>query len=824
LDWLWRDVRTGLRLLARDKAFSLTAAATLALCLAANTALFSVVHQVLLRPLPVPEPERIVLMSNQYPGAGAGAADSSNSGVPDYYDRLGAVSALEAQALFASSNVTLDEDGRPARVEVMNVTPSYLRVMRTAPALGRPFTDEEGEVGNEKKVLLSDALWRRLFAGDPGAVGRSLRLDAQPYTVVGVMPRGFERIVPGTSLWRPLAFTPEDRSDDRRHSNSYWNVGRLRPGATLEQVRAQVDALNAANLERFPQYKELLRNAGFHTRTTRLADHLVRHVEPILYLLWGGAVFVLLIGCLNVANLALVRARARAKEMATRLALGAPPWQLARQLVVENLLVTAVAAALGIALGALALRGVAAFDFGNLPYGSDIAMGATPLAFGLALALAIGVFMGLVPLALALRTNPSGVLRQEGRSSAGGGGTRVLRRSLVVAQVAFTFVLLLGAGLLLASFANVLRVDPGFVPERVTTASVSLPRSRYADEAARARFTEEALRRIRGLPGVEAAGATTTTPFGGEHDDSVILAEGYEMKPGESVISPSAVRVSPGYFEAMGVRLLEGRFFGDEDAADALRVAIVDRRLAQRFWPDRSPIGRRMYLPTDINDLTAVTGKTVFLTVVGVVGDVKLETLTEGRGAVGVYYFPMAQQPSRLVSFAVKTRTPDATLDNALRSALAALDPELPLFDLRPMGALVERALLNRRGPAQLALGFGLVALVLSAVGLYGVLAYLVSQRTREIAVRLALGSSVRAVFELVMREGLLLLGAGFAVGALGAVLLRSSLESQLFGIGAADPRVVLGITLLLFGVALAACLLPARRATRVDPRAVLSE
>ena len=822
LDWLIRDLRVAARVLARDRAFSLTAASTLAVCIGANAALFTVVHHVLLRPLPVPEPSRILLMSNLYPKAGA--TDSSNSGVPDYYDRLKAVTVLESQAMFQTRSVSIGREGLPVRLQIVDATPSYFRVMGVSPALGRVFTDDEGEVGNDKRVVLSDALWHSQFGADPGVVGRDLRLNGQPYTIVGVMPRRFQGLDPEVMLWRALAFTAEQRSDEQRHSNNYWNVGRLKPGATLAQAQAQVDALNAANLERFPKYKELLINAGFRTQVIGFQDHLVRFVKPTLYLLWGGALFVLLIGCVNVANLALVRARSRLKELATRLALGAGRWQVARQLIAESLALTLVAAGAGLLLAMAALRALAALDLQGLPFGSDIHLDAIAVGYSLAISLAIGIVLGLVPVAAVLHANLSIVLRDAGRGTSVGRGGRIVRRTLAVTQVAFTFVLVVGAGLLLASFRRVAAVDPGFVSDRVLTASVMLPRNRYDDDAKRRAFTDEALRRVRALPGVSAAGATDTIPFGGYNSDSVIIAEGYQMKPGESIISPSQVTVSPGYFEATGVRLAKGRFFQDSDAGGQRPVVIVDEKLARRFWPDQDPIGRRLFLPTDIDHLLAVTDKTVFLDVVGVIKDVKLRDIAEGEKGVGAYYFPMSQNTSSFLTFAVKTSGAPETVTGGLRSTMAALDPELPLFDVRTLAQRTETALVARRSSAMLSLTFGLVALLLSAVGVYGVLAYLVNQRTREIGIRMALGSSPLGIFDLVLREGLLLVGLGFALGGIGTALLKRSLESQLFDVRVTDPLVLTTAAAVLGTVALVACALPARRAAAIDPAIALSE
>jgi len=639
-----------------------------------------------------------------------------------------------------------------------------------------------------------------------------------------VMPKGFYFLNPDVMLWRPLAFTNEQKADSQRHSNNWQNIARLKPGATVQQAQQQVDALNKANLDRFPQYKELLINAGFHTTVVPLQEDVVRDIKKTLYLMWGGALFVLLIGCVNVANLVLVRSRARIKELATRLALGAGRLRVGRQLVVESVLLTMLSAAVGLLVGYGTLRLLGTINIQDLPRGQEIRLDGVVIAYTLGISALIGLILGLIPVANVLPANLTTVLREEGRSGTAGRGARTLRRTLVVAQVAFAFVLLIGAGLLFASFRQVLAVDPGFNPDGVLTASINLPRSRYADDKALVGFTNEALRRIRALPGVSVAGATDTIPFGGNNSDSVILAEGYQMKPGESVISPSSVDVTPGYFEAMQARLVAGRFIDERDGHDAPKVIVVDETLAKRFWPNRDPIGRRMFKPTDINNLLAITEKTVFLTVVGVVKDLKLHDLTEGKTTVGAYFFPMDQDISSGMTFAVRTASDPAALSGSVRGALSQLDRELPVFDLQTLDQRMEKSLVSRRSPVLLSLSFGLVALLLSAIGIYGVLAYLVTQRRKEIGIRIALGSSARGIFELVLREGLMLIVGGFVVGALGAAALRRSLQSQLFGVSATDPIVLATVTIVLAAVAILACALPARRATRIDPIIALAE
>jgi predicted permease len=501
-----------------------------------------------------------------------------------------------------------------------------------------------------------------------------------------------------------------------------------------------------------------------------------------------------------------------------RLALGAGRADVARQFFCESFLLTGAAGLAGLLVGWSLIRALTGLDLAQIPRGAEIQLGLVPVVFTLGLSAVLGLVVGGFPLASALTLDINAVLHESGRTGTGGRGPRLLRRALVVTQVAVAFLLLVGTGLLLASFRQILATDPGFDPRHVLTACVRLPASRYPDDKELRGFTDEALRRVREMAGVAAAGATDSIPLSGDHNDSVILAEGYQMRPGESVISPTRVQVAPGYFESMRIPLVHGRYFDGRDSADGPRTIIVDTRLAQRFWPGQNPVGRRMYRPDSAQDLLGVNEKTHFLTVIGVVGEVKQDGLVESRTPVGAYYLPTAQETTRYMAFTVRSAGEPRALAAPLRAAIAGLDPELPVFDVKTMEQLTDESLVTRRWPMLLSMGFGVVALLLSALGIYGVLAYLVTQRTKEIGIRMAVGGTPRTIFDLVLKEGLALLAVGLVAGGLGLLALRRTLESQLYGVGPSDPGVLALAALVLGVVALVACVIPARRATRISP------
>jgi len=816
----FRSLGHAFRSLALDKGFTATAILTIAVCIAANTATFAVVNSVLLRPLPVPEARSILLMANRYPKAGADSSYNSASG--DYYDRLRGVQVFSEQALLRITGRTIEIQGTPERLTGMIATPSLFRLLRVSPAYGRAFTDAEGEPGAEQKAILSDGLSRQLFGSPEASLGRNVRMAGQPFTVVGVMPAGFNFLDPEVRVWTPAAFTPAER--ELRHSNNWNNLGRLKPGATLEQAQSQVDALNRANLDRFPIWKELLINAGFHTAVLPLEDMLVEQVRGGLYLLWGGAAFVLLIGAVNVGNLVLARTTLRRKEFATRLALGAGAGRLIGQLVTESVVVALAGGAAGAALGTALLNALAHGAIQTLPRSGEIHVNGMVVLAMLATAALVGVIIGVIPAVQVVRAQASEVLREESRGGTGGRRARRVRQILVMAQVGLAFVLLAGAGLVLASFRRLLRVDPGFDVRGVVTASTSVPESLYPKPADARELMDRALAAIRAIPGVTAAGATTTIPWGGNRSDSVVLAEGYIMKPGESLISPEQVTVTPGYFEAMHIALTAGRPFDARDGDSAPGAIIVDERLARHFWLGTSPIGRRVRQPQDIHNLLKTDEHTRWMTVVGVMRPVHTADVEGNGNPMGAYYMPYAQNVQRGYALAIKTSGGAGPIVAAVRARFAAIAPNLALFDVHTMEERGDLALASRRASLTLAMFFGCLALFLSGVGIYGVLAYLVTQRRREIGIRVALGSTAGGVVKLVVREALWLLGAGLLLGVAGSVALRSVVAGQLYGVQPLDPAVMSAVIVTLGLAGLAACALPARRATRVDPVMVLRE
>jgi predicted permease len=751
----------------------------------------------------------------------------ASNGVPDYYDRLEQAPAFEEIAMYRTQGVTVGGQGQgePERVTAMPVTPSFFTLLRAQPLRGRIFTEGDSEVGNERKVILSYGAWQRWFAGRDEAIGQDLRINGNPYAVVGVMPQGWKFIDPEVALWIPAAFTPEQRADSARHNNSWQQMGRLRPGATLQQAQAQIDAINARNLDRFPETRQILINAGFTTHVRSFQEDLVENSRRTLYLLWGGVLVVLVIGCVNVANLVSIRASTRARELATRHALGASVQRLSRQMMTETLLLAVIGGLAGLALGRSALDAVTVLGFDALPRGSDIALDLQVMLFSFGLVIVVGAAVGLFPVVAVRRANLAQMVREEGRSGTPSRQARLVRRVLVTTQVAFALVLLVGAGLLLASFQKVLAVEPGFQAEGVLTGNIALPTARYQDEAAVRAAAEALLDRIRALPGVDAAGLTNTIPMGGSYNDSVILAEGYQMAPGESLVSPSAVVVSDGYFEAMRTRLVRGRLFDARDRDGTTRSIIIDERLANKFWPGQDPIGRHMYQPNDSKDLLAPPPREQWYTVIGVVEDVRLLGLVDRPDLtrVGTYYFPLTGQ-SRNLTLAVRTSVETTSMTSAIRREIASLDPELPFYNVRTMTERVEQSLVDRRTPMLLALSFASAALFLAAIGIYGVLAYQVSQRRREIGIRMALGAATGSIFTMVLREGALIVFFGAVAGLAGAYALRQTLQSQLYEVGAMEPSVVASVAGVLMVVALVACLLPARRAAKTDPVIALND
>jgi putative ABC transport system permease protein len=806
-----QDLRYAIRSLRKQPLFTLVAVLTLTLGIGANTAIFSLLYQVLLRPLPFPDADRLVFIWNTYPLMGLSQASVS---IPDYLDRRTQATAIEDTALFTMRTFNLSSDGQPEQLRGLAVTPSFFTTLRRQPFLGRAFTDADATPGADKFVILTYGLWTSHFGADRAIVGRDVRLNGEPHRVTGVLPADFELPSRGAALVVPFSFTPDQMSDNARGNEFSSMMARLRRGATIEQLNAQMKTIVDRVLERLPARRAFSVTSGFTGYAIDYRQELVGDARAPLYVLQAGVFVVLLIACANVASLLLMRATGRHRELAIRTTLGAGQGRIVRQLLTEGIVLSAIGAVAGLALGLAGVRGLIALGADQLPALADASLHPAVLAFTIALTIITGVVFGVVPAMVVIRGNTSELLKEDSSRGSASRRTGFTRAMLVVVETALALVLLVGAGLLIKSFARLQDVNPGFSADNVLTAQLSLPAARYPDANARRAFWTRLVESLQGLPAVTAVGLTSNVPFNGMVSSGSYSIVGFTPPAGDTPPHGRQEVVGGDYFRAMQVPILEGRAFTSSDAADALPVVIVDQLLAARYFKGRSAIGQQIRR----GGPTAPP-----FTIVGVAGTINSIDLGEPVTKERLYY-PVAQNPRPAMGLILKTQVDPRTLVSQVRSAVAAIDPEQPIADVRTMDEWMARSLEGRRSPMLLLALFGSVALVLSAVGIYGVLAFGVAQRGREFGIRQALGADRRAILSLVLKQGMATAGAGIGLGLIGSIALTRYLQTLLFGVTAHDIGVYAGVTAVLVLVAAAACYIPARRATLVQPTVALRE
>ncbi len=796
-----QDLRYAVRSLRRSPGFTAAAVATLALGIGANAAVFSLVRSVLLRPLPFPEPGRLVAIAESNPGKGR---DLMSASAPNFLDWQAGSRSFTAMGAYTTTDTTLTGRGEPERLSATLATAGFFPALAVSPQAGRAFGEAETVSGHDHVAVLSHGLWMRRFGGDPSIVGGSIRLDGEPYTVLGVMPPDFRFPEDGADLWAPLSFGPDVATQRGAH---YLDVvGRLRPGASVGQATAEIRGIADRLRVTYPRT-----NGGYSAVVTPLSETIVAGVRPALLTLLAAVCLVTLIACANVANLLLVRATRRSTEIGIRTALGASRTRLVRQLLTESLVLASVGATAGLALAATALDLIVRVAPGNVPRLSEVRIDGGVLAFTAVWTLAAAIVFGLAPALAALRPGPMQALRGA-RGGASGRGAARLRRVLVAGQMAVALILLVGAGLLVKSLARLTAVDPGFRAERVLAFDVTLPEKRYPDEARQAAFTDQLLSRMRALPGAGPVGAIFGLPLTGLSFSSSMRIAGAAPDADE----PSAqLRVaSADYFRTLGIPLVAGRLFGPEDRFGAPHAILASRAAARKIWPRGDALGQHVRFGARPGK-TRIEGE-----VVGIVGDVRDDEL--GVGPRPEFYASLAQAPLSQFHVAIRTAGPPDRLSDAVRAEVGRLDPEIVVHGLSSFEAIVSRSVARPRFTARLLLLFAGMALLLSAVGIYGVIAFAVSQRTREIGIRMALGADRRSVRHLVLADGMRLALAGLVLGLVGAFAASRLLSGLLFEVEPADPATHAAVALILLSVALLACWIPARRASRVEPMAAL--
>jgi len=809
-----RQLSYAARLLRKTPAFTATALLTLAVCLGANLTIFAVIDSVLLRPLPFPEPDRLMMIFNTYPKAGV---DRDGSSVTNYYERRSRIPAFASLSIYGYGTEIVGEPGSTERLQTMRVSPDFFSTLGLGPAIGRTFTDEETTSETNHVAILSDTFWRQRYNGDPNIIGKQIRVNSVPRTVIGVLPPSFRFLSSDARVFLPLASRPEDRAPSRRHSggNVIQMIARLQPDATLAQAQSEIDAQNAALEVDDPQAK-MIADAGFRSLVVPLrADH-VAAVRPTLLLLEAGVLVLLLIGAVNLVNLLLIRASGRVKELAVRQALGAGWRCLVSEVVVETTLLTCVGGLLGLVVGAGGIHLLRGLGADRLPLGSRIVLDARLALVGLVAAIVMGVVFALPVAWFHLRRHLGNALQLESRGGTSGHGAQILRHGFIIAQIALAFMLLAGAGLLGLSLERVMAVSPGFQSDHVLTGQILLPWANYS-EAARLTFVESLMDKIGHLPGVLSAGVVNNVPFSGNIGKSASTVMGHVLRPGESVRGHYSYGVAGDYFRAMGFSLRAGRFLTADDSRRSERVCVVDEDFAGYYWPHASAIGQRLW------DGSEAGKDAEAFTVVGIVGGAKQAGLTED-GAQGAIYYPYVFRIGDSVFVAVRTSLPPESLALTLQKVIRQIDADVPVSDLRSMDTRIADSLVARRSPALLAGLFSGIALLLTSIGTYGVLSYAVAQRRREIGVRIALGAQPGQIRIQFLSLSLRLLTAGTMLGFIGAWQAGRAMRTVLFHVPPLNLPILAGAACVTGVVCFVACLLPSERAARISPLEALTE
>ena len=823
---LLHDVRQGWRMLVKKPTFTIVAVLTLALGVGANTAMFSIVNAVLLRSLPYRDPDRLVRIFFNEPGVGLRDVRFSKPELDDLLTRAGVFE--DVSPIFEGSE-DLTGAKQPERLEAVNGSFGYFSMLGATPQIGRLFGPRDFVPGFASVVVISDGLWRRAYGADPKVIGRTLRLDNDPFTIVGVLPRGFRHPGPtvsgdvevfGAAGFSGVPFPPPLRGT----RVLVGGIGRLRPGLTLEQAQGRLTAMAAQLRRDFPA--DYPPQAQWTIEIQPLQDTLVGKVRPMLLVLLGAVILIVVMVSLNIANLLLARASGRQQEMAVRLALGASPGRMVRQLLTESMLLSLIGGAAGTAAAVSTLGFILRLVPATVPRLIEVRVDWVVLTFALLMSILTGLVFGLAPALHSANGALSLAIREGGRGSGYSTRTGRLRNVLIVSEVAFALILMVGAGLLLRTLQDLLQEDPGFNPTRVVTANIQLPNPNdpdtdpYRDIPRRAAFNRELLRRMKAMPGVQLAAITSALPTTNSNPSAVggVTIEGFaiEDRPVESSLDLRAerIRISPDYFRVLQTPLVSGRSFteGDEDGQPP--VAIIDESTAHKYWPDRDPLGRRVRFGRDSTK--------PWTTVVGVVKDIK----SDGLDIDGVphIYLSTYQDNGRRLSVVLRTPVPAPLLEPQIRHEIQAIDPGLPTFGVSSMSDVLDRSLASRRFAANLVGGFAGLAVLLASIGIYGLLAYMVGQRSREIGIRMALGARPNDILRMFLGKGVRLAGVGIVAGLVFSAATVSVMASLLYGVRPRDPGVFLIVPLLLLAVAALASYLPARRATRVNPMIVMKE